>query len=205
MTPNRDALPLELGPDVVQHLLPHRRPFRMVDRVTAYARGDEPALWAQRYISGNEAVFEGHFPEFQIWPGVYTQEGLAQTCNLLTVLQAMEHRFQEQGQTADDALEALRNLELGYRLHPGFRPEGLAPLVQDRRHPAELIGFAAAVELKYLAPVLAGRRLDYAVRQTHTLGDMLRFQVEAEVEGTPVARGTLTSRVGLPIPLPPTV
>jgi hypothetical protein len=49
--------------------------------------------------------------------------------------------------------------------------------------------------------LFAGQRLDYCVRRTHTAGDLLRHEVEAEVDGRVVARGSMDSlmKVGAPI------
>jgi hypothetical protein len=42
--------------------------------------------------------------------------------------------------------------------------------------------------------------VDYTVRFTHEIQSQARFQVLASVDGKPVARGTMTARVGLKIP-----
>jgi 3-hydroxyacyl-[acyl-carrier-protein] dehydratase len=193
---------LDLGPDVLRILLPHRRPFLMVDRVRAYGRdADPPYLRAERYISGNEPVFDGHFPQLSIWPGVYTQEGLGQSCNVLVVLLEIQRRLEASGEDPDQVLHVLRNLELGYRLQPGFQPERVQPLLAKLPDSTAFIGFTAAVELKFLAPVLAGQRLDYHVRLTHRLDDMVRCAVEAQVSGTPVVRGHITGKLGIDLPV----
>jgi 3-hydroxyacyl-[acyl-carrier-protein] dehydratase len=193
---------LDLGPDVLQRLLPHRRPFLMVDRIRAYCREtDPPYLRAERHVSANEPVFAGHFPQLSIWPGVYTQEGLGQSCNVLVVLLEIQQRLEQQGQDPDLVLRVLRNLEQGYRLAPGFRPELAEPLLSSLPGPMELMGFTASVELKFLAPVLAGQRLDYEVRLTHRLDDMVRCEVEARVASVPVVRGILTGKIGFHLPV----
>ncbi|MFH2006123.1 MAG: 3-hydroxyacyl-ACP dehydratase FabZ family protein [bacterium] len=193
---------LNLGPDVLRALLPHRRPFLMVDRITAYDRdADPPYLRAERHISGNEPVFEGHFPDLSIWPGVYTQEGLGQSCNLLVVLLALQQRLQEQGGDPGDVLRALRNLELGHRLQPGFQPDVARELARQLPPPATFVGFTAQVELKFLAPVFAGQVLTYHVTRDHLLHDMVRCGVEASVEGRPVAQGLITGKFGIELPV----
>ena len=77
---------LALGADVVQMLLPHRRPFLLVDAIDAIVLGPRPMLCAHKMVSANEPVFEGHFPGLSLWPGVYTIEGLGQTTNLLNLI-----------------------------------------------------------------------------------------------------------------------
>lgn len=188
---------LSLGPDVVQLLLPHRRPFLMVDAIEGYERAPRPTLRATRHIASNEPVFEGHFPGIHLWPGVYTIEGMGQSCNLLHILWSLQRAWEELREDPEEVLLALRNLELGYKLKPGFRPEVSARLLRaltsaDPEAPSRM-GMAAAVEVKLLTPVFAGQRLDYIVVQTHLLDNLVRFEVEAQVEGRAVARGVMTS------------
>lgn len=193
-------VPLSLGPDVVQHLLPHRRPFLMVDSVVAYEREPRPRLWSSRHISASEPVFEGHFAGLHLWPGVYTIEGFGQTCNLLFAILAAEELGRQRGRDPDEVLEALRNLELGYKLAPGHDPKRGAEFLEEiRKHPTEgYAGMSAAVEVKLLAPVFGGQRLDYDVTFTRVVDNIARFEVAAEVEGKLVAQGVMKSTRGLP-------
>jgi 3-hydroxyacyl-[acyl-carrier-protein] dehydratase len=196
--------PLELGPDVVQRLLPHRRPFLMVDRVEAWEDGPTPTLWAARHVSSNEPVFEGHFPGLHLWPGVYTIEGLLQAGNLLHILHVARETTRAEGHEPDLVFDALRNLELGYRLQPGYQPaltERFARLLGEAPDPISRGGLAGAVDVKLLQPVFAGQRLDYRVTLSRVVDHLHRFDVEASVSGRTVAKGTLTSsRGGLHLP-----
>jgi 3-hydroxyacyl-[acyl-carrier-protein] dehydratase len=191
---------LNLGPDVVAMLLPHRRPFLFVDRITHYAREPTPTLRAERYVSAADPVFTGHFPELHLWPGVLIQEGLGQSCNLLLSLLGIESWWEERGGRAGEVLEALENLELGYRLHPGFQPQKVEPFLRQMVPPAAFMGLAAAVEIKFLAPVFAGVLLEYEVSRTDVVGEMVRCAIEARAAGAPVARGFMTNKMGLPLP-----
>lgn len=191
---------LRLGPDVVMRLIPHRRPFLMVDNVEAYERGDKPRLWASRLVTANEPVFEGHFPALCLWPGVYTIEGMGQASNLLALVHFVERALCAQGQPEELFVDGLRNFELGARLHPGFRPALAqqidALLSQALPTPASRMGLSAAVDVKLIAPVFAGQRIDYLVTLTHTLDRLLRFDVRAEVAGREVARGVMKGTFG---------
>jgi 3-hydroxyacyl-[acyl-carrier-protein] dehydratase len=196
------------GADVIRHLLPHRRPFLMVDAVTAYERSETPTLYANRYISANEGIFEGHFPGLHLWPGVYTIEGLGQTFNLLHIIWVMQIICEERGIDPELVIKALLNLQRGYEMKPGYRPDVSAPLLEalkdDEKYGkiSSRIGMTAAVDIKLLQPVFAGQRLDYKVVQTHVLEGLLRFDVQAQVDGQVVARGTMTGTRGIPA-LPP--
>jgi 3-hydroxyacyl-[acyl-carrier-protein] dehydratase len=195
MNPKK-AEQLSLGAEVVQRLLPHRRPFLMVDRIESYTRAPVPSMRTSRFISANEEIFAGHFPGLPLWPGVYTIEGMGQTCNLLEVVLSVQDALEAQGRNAEDALAALRLLEAVTTLRPHPQAEELAPLVAALREPLSRMGMSAAVDIKLLAPVFAGQRLDYSVRRTLVMGDMRRFEVEAEVAGKLVAKGVMDSLVG---------
>lgn len=191
---------LKLGPDVVQLLLPHRRPLLMVDGVTGYERGPVPTLRACRHISPNEEVFAGHFPGLHLWPGVYVIEGMGQSCNLLEILWNLQDGWESHGGDPEQPLAALRNLEQGFRLQPGYRAEASAELIAVLDDVGLRMGYSAAVDVKLLLPVFAGQRIDYHVRRTHKADRILRHEVEAEVEGKLVAKGVMHGARGLPFP-----
>jgi 3-hydroxyacyl-[acyl-carrier-protein] dehydratase len=195
MNPSK-AEQLSLGAEVVQRLLPHRRPFLMVDRIESYARAPAPSLRSSRFISANEEIFAGHFPGLPLWPGVYTIEGMGQSCNLLEVVLSLQDALEARGRNAEDALAGLRMLEALTTLRPHPQAEALAQLVEALREPLRRMGMSAAVDVKLLAPVFAGQRLDYHVRRTLVMGDMRRFEVEAEVAGKLVAKGVMDSIIG---------
>lgn len=185
--------PLRLGADVVQQLLPHRRPFLLVDTVDAIQLGARPTLWARKLVSANEPIFEGHFPGLSLWPGAYTIEGLGQTSNLLLILLAVIEAFQRHERTPTQALETLRSLDARHRM--GTRPQTI-----EETHLAEAlgtgrsrVGVAGAIDIKLVEPVFAGAVLEYRATQTHVLANARRFEVEAHVEGRPVARGSVTN------------
>mgnify|MGYP001317658579 CR=1 FL=1 len=65
----------------IQHILPHRYPFALVDRVISYVPGK--SLHAIKNVTMNEPVFTGHFPGNPIFPGVLILEAMAQATGLL--------------------------------------------------------------------------------------------------------------------------
>ena len=66
----------------VKKYLPHRYPFLFVDRVLEIR---ENGLTAVKNVSGNEAFFQGHFPEYPVMPGVLQIEALAQASALFVI------------------------------------------------------------------------------------------------------------------------
>ncbi|MEQ8822555.1 MAG: 3-hydroxyacyl-ACP dehydratase FabZ [Sumerlaeia bacterium] len=63
------------GVEVIKQIIPHRYPFLLIDRITAM--GED---WVQGYknLSANEGVFDGHFPQEPVYPGVMMIETFAQ-------------------------------------------------------------------------------------------------------------------------------
>jgi len=189
--PPRDAQPLRLGPDVISQIIPHRRPLVMVDAVVAYRHAPAPTLWARRQISANEDIFTGHFPGYHLWPGVYTIEGLGQSTLICAIFALLVREREQAGGTAAEVYDALRARQRA-AAQPFARPA--APV--DVR--AARAGMAGQVDIKFLAPVFAGSQLDYVVTLTHLVEPLARFDVEAQVDGEPVARGTMTGVIGPP-------
>ena len=60
----------------IQAILPHRYPMLMVDRVLDLKPGE--SVVAQKNVSINEQIFQGHFPGNPIFPGVLQIEAMAQ-------------------------------------------------------------------------------------------------------------------------------
>ena len=65
----------------IKKILPHRYPFLLVDRVLKVQKGKY--CKALKNISGNEEVFQGHFPGLAVLPGVMIIEALAQTAGIV--------------------------------------------------------------------------------------------------------------------------
>jgi len=65
----------------IQKILPHRYPMLLVDRITNL----EPKnmIIGYKNISISDQVFQGHFPNHPIYPGVMILEGMAQTGGIL--------------------------------------------------------------------------------------------------------------------------
>lgn len=65
----------------IKEYLPHRYPFLLVDRVTELELGK--SITAYKNITINEAIFNGHFPDIPIFPGVMIIEAMAQAAGIL--------------------------------------------------------------------------------------------------------------------------
>jgi beta-hydroxyacyl-ACP dehydratase FabZ len=66
----------------IMKILPHRYPLLLVDKVL---ETNEDKIIAIKNVTINEPIFNGHFPDFPIYPGVYQIEGMAQAGALLAM------------------------------------------------------------------------------------------------------------------------
>lgn len=65
----------------IQKILPHRFPFLLVDRITKIEK--EESIEAYKNVTIGEQIFQGHFPDHPIYPGVMIIEGMAQAGGVL--------------------------------------------------------------------------------------------------------------------------
>ncbi len=77
----------------IQKILPHRFPFLLVDRITDLTPGS--AIEGYKNVSISEPVFQGHFPDHPIYPGVMIIEGMAQAGGVLA-FKSMDNASQEE-------------------------------------------------------------------------------------------------------------
>jgi 3-hydroxyacyl-[acyl-carrier-protein] dehydratase len=79
-----DAIKLPVDVTHILHLLPHRYPFLLVDRVVELEKNKR--IRALKNVTFNEPFFQGHFPGRPVMPGVLVIEAMAQAGGLLTQL-----------------------------------------------------------------------------------------------------------------------
>jgi beta-hydroxyacyl-ACP dehydratase FabZ len=84
-------LPLKYE-DIV-HLLPHRYPFLLVDRIIELELGKK--VVGIKNVTANEFFFQGHFPGKPIMPGVLIIEAMAQTGGVLARVTLSEQKPRE--------------------------------------------------------------------------------------------------------------
>ena len=65
----------------IKQLIPHRRPFLLVDRILEIDPGKR--IIGVKDVTPDEPFFQGHFPEFPVMPGVLVVESIAQTGTIL--------------------------------------------------------------------------------------------------------------------------
>lgn len=111
----------------IRQYLPHRYPFLLVDRVVELEEGK--FIKGYKNISVNEEVFNGHFPEVPIFPGVMIVEALAQVSGILG--------FKTLGQKPEDGylylFAGIDNVRFKRQVVPGDRLELESEVVSERR------------------------------------------------------------------------
>ncbi|WP_114571793.1 3-hydroxyacyl-ACP dehydratase FabZ [Exiguobacterium flavidum] len=60
----------------IKEVIPHRYPFLLVDRILEVEEGKRAV--GIKNVSANEEFFNGHFPDYNVMPGVLIVEALAQ-------------------------------------------------------------------------------------------------------------------------------
>src|SRR5688572_2070598 len=81
---SEDTIKMPVDVSCIMHLLPHRYPFLLVDRVTELEPNKR--IRALKNVTFNEPFFQGHFPGRPVMPGVLVIEAMAQAGGLLTQL-----------------------------------------------------------------------------------------------------------------------
>lgn len=65
-----------LNSDQIKEIIPHRYPMLLVDRIIEIEEG--VGAVGIKAVTSNEPFFQGHFPDYQVMPGVLILEALAQ-------------------------------------------------------------------------------------------------------------------------------
>lgn len=77
--------------DEIQRLIPHRPPFLWLDEIVAI---DDQTIQARKFLDPELPVFQGHYPDFPIMPGVLQCEACFQAAAVLIA----KSRAVEEGQ-----------------------------------------------------------------------------------------------------------
>jgi 3-hydroxyacyl-[acyl-carrier-protein] dehydratase len=72
---------MEISNEEIQHILPHRYPFLLLDRILDITLNEK--VIGLKNVTVNEPFFQGHFPGKPIMPGVLIVEAMAQAGGVL--------------------------------------------------------------------------------------------------------------------------
>lgn len=72
---------MQLSREQIMEIIPHRDPMLLVDKVRELVPGER--CLTSFYVDPYREIFQGHFPEDPVLPGVYTVEAAAQTADIL--------------------------------------------------------------------------------------------------------------------------
>ncbi|HET8902869.1 MAG TPA: 3-hydroxyacyl-ACP dehydratase FabZ [Saccharospirillum sp.] len=121
------SIELPLDHEAIKQFLPHRYPFLLVDRVTELTPGE--AIAGFKNVTGNEELFNGHFPGQSIFPGVLMCEAMAQLSAILG--------FATSGNRPSEGylylFAGLDNVKFKKQVVPGDRLDLFSTLVSERR------------------------------------------------------------------------
>jgi 3-hydroxyacyl-[acyl-carrier-protein] dehydratase len=83
MDTTQPGVTVEIDIQRIMHMIPHRPPFLLIDRVVEVVSGESAV--GIKNVSINEGFFQGHFPQHPVMPGVLMIEAMAQTAAVLVV------------------------------------------------------------------------------------------------------------------------
>lgn len=121
------SISLPMDHETIKEFLPHRYPFLLVDRVTDLVAGERIAGF--KNVSSNEELFNGHFPNQSIFPGVLMCEAMAQLSAILG--------FATTGNRPDSGylylFAGLDKVKFKRQVVPGDRLDLFSSLLSERR------------------------------------------------------------------------
>jgi len=100
----------------IQKILPHRFPFLLIDRVTALVPCE--SIEAYKNVTIGEQIFQGHFPDHPIYPGVMIIEGMAQAGGVLA-FKSMDEQGQENSKEKVVYFMSIDNAKFRHPVKPG--------------------------------------------------------------------------------------
>ncbi|PGP12673.1 3-hydroxyacyl-[acyl-carrier-protein] dehydratase FabZ [Bacillus cereus] len=68
---------MKLNIEQIKEIIPHRYPFLFVDSIEELEPGKRAV--GKKNVTANEEIFNGHFPNYAVFPGCITLEACAQT------------------------------------------------------------------------------------------------------------------------------
>lgn len=120
--------------DQIEQILPHRDPFLWVTRVVECVPGER--VVAELDVNPDLPLFQGHFPDYPVLPGVIIMEALAQAASIAVLVQ------RDAGNTIG-FLTGIDNAKFRRQVRPGetIRLEGTIVKANKRMCVAEVAAY----------------------------------------------------------------
>jgi 3-hydroxyacyl-[acyl-carrier-protein] dehydratase len=104
----------------IQKIIPHRYPFLLLDRVTDIVKNE--TLVGYKNVTIGDHVFQGHFPDHPIYPGVMILEGMAQAGGILA-FKSMDDMTEEEAAKKVVYFMSIDKAKFRHPVRPGDRLE----------------------------------------------------------------------------------
>ena len=101
----------------IKKIIPHRYPFLMVDRIEEVELGK--SCMAYKNVTNNEWFFQGHFPQYPVFPGVLVIEAMAQSAGVLAFMTLFDEKVTEPGKSDFVYFTSIENAKFRRPVVPG--------------------------------------------------------------------------------------
>jgi 3-hydroxyacyl-[acyl-carrier-protein] dehydratase len=128
------------GREDIKKLIPHREPFLLIDKVEKVDL-KEKAVSGKRFISPEEPLFDGHFPDYPIYPGVLQLELVGQLAIAYYSL-AKNNSVEIKGDNSRLGVRALKVLHalFQHEVLPGDEVQIIAKVLEEDEYKFRGIG-----------------------------------------------------------------
>ncbi|MCB0278555.1 MAG: bifunctional UDP-3-O-[3-hydroxymyristoyl] N-acetylglucosamine deacetylase/3-hydroxyacyl-ACP dehydratase [Calditrichaeota bacterium] len=120
--------------NAIKRILPHRYPLLLVDKIIEYEAGKR--IVGVKNVSANEQIFNGHFPDKPIFPGVLICEAMAQTGGImfLNMIENPEEKLVY--------FMSMNNVKFRQPVIPGDQVIMEVEMIKQRRNTSQIKGTA---------------------------------------------------------------
>ncbi|NOR58270.1 MAG: 3-hydroxyacyl-ACP dehydratase FabZ [Sulfurimonas sp.] len=113
----------------IQKIIPHRYPFLLLDRVTDIEKSK--SLTGFKNVTIGDNVFQGHFPDHPIYPGVMILEGMAQAGGILA-FKSMDDMTEEEAANKVVYFMSIDKAKFRAPVKPGDRLEYRINVIKNK-------------------------------------------------------------------------
>lgn len=156
--PESDTVQVDYQKEVINRLIPHRPPFNLVDKINKISLSEQ-TIAATTTISKEDPIFEGHFPEQPVYPGVLQIEMMGQVGLCLSAFVIHQTTDGAKTKPVKGLFTRVHNAGFIGQVFPGDQLIILAQMVEFD----EFLGIVAAQILK------AGKIISHSISEVYFL------------------------------------